>query len=173
MSLDERVQSRSLRGYRLQRSQVVGGTLSEVFAFFKDPYNLEAITPPWLGFRILEATDREVRLGTRIRYDLRLHGIPLRWESRIAEYADNSLFADEQVTGPYRRWYHRHLFREVPGGVAIEDAVDYELPLGALGRIAHAVAVRRQLRAIFDHRARAIGARFPLQPAQSGQAVLP
>jgi hypothetical protein len=159
--------------YRLERRQVVGGSLGEVFAFFKDPRNLEALTPPWLGFRILESTDREVRLGTRIRYSLRLHGIPLRWESRIAEYVEGERFADEQLTGPYRRWYHRHLFREAPGGVAIEDAVDYELPLGILGRIAHAVAVRGQLRAIFDYRARAMSERFPLQAADaSGQAVM-
>jgi ligand-binding SRPBCC domain-containing protein len=159
--------------YRLQRRQVVGGTLPEVFAFFKDPHNLEAITPPWLGFRILGSTERAVRAGTRIRYRLRLHGIPLSWESRITEYDENVMFADEQVTGPYRTWYHRHLFHAVLGGVAIEDAVRYEMPLGVLGRIAHALAVRRQLQAIFDHRARTIAGIFPLQPALTGQAATP
>ena len=159
--------------YQLYRRQVVGGTVPEVFAFFKDPHNLEAITPPWLGFRILEATDREVQAGTRIRYQLRLHGIPMSWESRIAEYAENRMFADEQVTGPYRRWYHRHLFHEAPGGVAIEDIVEYRLPFGILGRLAHVMAVRRQLRGIFDYRGRCMAQRFPPQPAAIGQAVMP
>jgi ligand-binding SRPBCC domain-containing protein len=159
--------------YRLHRRQIVGGTVPEVFAFFKDPHNLEAITPPWLGFRILEATDREVRTGTRIRYRLRLHGIPLSWESRIAEYAEGRMFADEQVTGPYRRWYHRHLFEEVPGGVGIEDIVDYQLPFGPLGRLAHALAVRRQLRRIFAFREQRIAQLFPYQQAPSGQEVIP
>jgi ligand-binding SRPBCC domain-containing protein len=157
--------------YRLERHQVVGGTLAEVFAFFKDPHNLEAITPPWLGFSVFKATDREVHAGTRIRYRLRLHGIPLQWESCITEYAENAMFADKQVTGPYRMWHHRHLFREVTGGVRIEDIVDYEMPLGVLGRLVHALAVRRQLRAIFDYRAEKIGNRFFLQPAPTLQAV--
>jgi ligand-binding SRPBCC domain-containing protein len=147
--------------YRLQRKQVVGGDLAEVFGFFKSPRNLEAITPPWLGFRVLETTDREVGEGTRIRYALRLHGIPLRWESRISEYVENEMFADEQLVGPYRHWYHRHLFRSVPGGVAIEDIVDYQLPFGMLGRVAHSVIVRRQLRGIFDYRAKVMSDRFP------------
>jgi ligand-binding SRPBCC domain-containing protein len=160
--------------HRLERSQVVGGTLEEVFDFFRDPRNLESITPPWLGFRILGSTDDIVRVGTRIRYRLRLHGIPMRWESRIAEYTENVSFADEQLSGPYRRWYHRHVFRAVEGGVAIDDIVDYELPLGPLGRLAHALVVRRQLATIFDHRARVMRECFPLtrpQPATSGRGA--
>ncbi len=151
--------------YRLHRTQIVGGTLPEVFAFFRDPANLGTITPPWLGFEIVHATDTQVRVGTRIRYRLRMYGLPLRWESHIAEYVENERFADEQVVGPYRFWYHRHLFRAVPGGVAIEDVVTYALPLGPLGRMAHALGVRRQLDTIFDYRARAMAARFPLPSA--------
>ncbi len=39
----------------LQRTQLVPRGLEETFAFFAEPRNLEAITPPWLHFRILEA----------------------------------------------------------------------------------------------------------------------
>lgn len=157
--------------YRLHRRQVVGGSLPAVFAFFQDPGNLEHITPPWLGFRVLSATDPAVRLGTRIRYRLHLYGLPLRWESRITEYEENRWFADEQVVGPYRRWYHRHVFSEAPGGVVVEDTVEYALPFGILGPLAHAVAVQRQLAAIFDYRSRAMQQRFPHRPAGAGQGV--
>lgn len=151
--------------FRLERTQTVGGTLAEVFAFFKDHRNLEAITPPWMGFRILGATDEEVGPGTRIRYRIRVNGIPMGWESLIAEYREGQMFADEMLTGPYRRWYHQHRFREVEGGIEITDQVDYELPLGALGRLAHWLFVRRQLDAIFAHRQAAMARRFPLPQA--------
>jgi ligand-binding SRPBCC domain-containing protein len=160
------------RLHRLHRTQIVRGDLDEVFGFFKSPHNLEAITPPWLGFRVLHATDAEVRQGTRIAYRLRLHGIPMRWESRITEYVENERFADEQLAGPYRHWYHRHLFRRVPGGVAIEDVVDYRLPFGVLGRAAHALLVRRELSRIFDHRARVIGERFPARAGGEAGTIL-
>jgi ligand-binding SRPBCC domain-containing protein len=139
--------------YVLHRRQVVPGALSEVFAFFSDPLNLETLTPPWLGFHIVDATDRPVRAGTRIRYRLRLHGLRLRWESRIVQYVDGEMFADEQVRGPYRHWYHTHRFRAVPGGVEIEDTVEYRLPLGILGRLVHTLSVKRQLERIFAFRA--------------------
>jgi len=157
--------------HRLHRRQVVGGDLSRVFDFFKSPYNLETITPPWLGFRVLDATDPEVREGTLISYSLRLHGIPVRWKSRIAEYAENERFADEQVVGPYRSWVHRHLFHAVPDGVEIEDVIEYQMPFGVLGRAAHAAFVRRQLERIFDHRTRVIGERFQISSAREGQGV--
>ncbi|MDQ2666496.1 MAG: SRPBCC family protein [Gemmatimonadota bacterium] len=154
--------------HTLVRTTLLPGSLEEVFAFFLEPRNLERITPPWLGFRITSTSDAEVREGTRIRYKLRLHGIPLSWESRITEYADNSHFADEQVTGPYARWYHRHSFRAVPGGVEMIDTVDYRLPFGPLGRLVHWLVVRRQLRSIFDYRTNAIHAVFPMSPGGAG-----
>ncbi|MBM4193756.1 MAG: SRPBCC family protein [Gemmatimonadetes bacterium] len=146
--------------YTLHRTQVVAQDLASVFAFFKDPHNLEAITPPWLRFRILMASDATVRAGTRIRYALRILGVPVQWESAITHYEENRAFADEQVVGPYRSWYHRHEFREVPGGVEIVDHVTYALPFGPLGRLVHALVVRHQLRAIFDYRAKRIRERF-------------
>jgi hypothetical protein len=146
--------------HRLQRTTVLPGSLPDIFAFFKDPHNLEAITPPWLRFRILSTTDAIVRRGTRIRYQLSLFGVPLTWESRIAEYADNSHFVDEQIAGPYARWYHRHVFRQVADGVEMTDDVEYRLPLGPLGRFVHWLVVRHQLRAIFDYRTAAIMKRF-------------
>jgi ligand-binding SRPBCC domain-containing protein len=129
--------------------------LAAAFGFFKNPYNLGALTPPWLHFRIVSVSDREIREGTRIRYGLRLHGVPLRWESVISEYAENAVFADRMVLGPYRHWHHRHEFLAVTGGTEIRDRVEYELPFGLLGRAADSL-VRRQLREIFDFRAAAI-----------------
>ncbi|MEO8275001.1 MAG: SRPBCC family protein [Thermoanaerobaculia bacterium] len=146
--------------YHLRQTAIIPGDLASVFAFFENPRNLEALTPPWLGFRILSTSDDTVRRGTRIRYRLRIAGIPLSWESRITEYEPGSHFADEQILGPYKRWYHRHSFRAVPAGVEMTDAVDYVLPLGPLGRLAHWLIVRHQLRAIFDHRTRIIRERF-------------
>lgn len=146
--------------HRLHRTVVVPGDIATVFEFFKNPRNLEAITPPWLGFRIMFTSDEVVRAGTRIRYRLRIGGIPMSWESRITEYVDQTHFADEQVTGPYTRWFHRHTFRTVPGGVEMTDDVDYTLPFGIIGRVVHWLVVRHQLRAIFDYRTTAITRTF-------------
>ena len=141
-----------MSGYRLERRQLLGGTLSDVFGFFEDPWNLKAITPPWLRFRVRSSTTDSVRLGTEIEYRLTWQLIPIRWRSRIAEYEEGRMFADEMLTGPYASWYHQHFFSEVPGGVEVVDIVEYGLPFGPLGSLVHRVFVSRQLEAIFDYR---------------------
>jgi ligand-binding SRPBCC domain-containing protein len=146
--------------FRLERRQVIPADRSAVFAFFQNPWNLEAITPPWLSFTVLAASDPVVREGTRIAYRLQWQVFPMRWESRITEYREGEYFADEMVRGPYRRWYHRHAFRDVAGGVEMRDEVEYALPLGCLGVLLHRMTIRGQLAAIFEYRALAIARRF-------------
>ncbi len=140
----------------LRRHQVVPGAPDEVFTFFESPKNLERITPPWLRFEIVESTDEHIRVGTEISYRLRWQGLPMRWRTRIAECEPGTMFADEMTQGPYARWCHRHLFTPVPSGVEVVDIVEYELPLGWLGRWVHAALIRAQLEAIFDYRRDAV-----------------
>ncbi len=151
---------RNGKRFLLSRKQIVPADLAAVFAFFKDPSNLAEITPPWLNFQMRWASDRVVRKGTRIRYHIRWLGVPLLWESCIARYVENVCFADEMVVGPYKSWYHLHTFRPVAEGVQMSDRVEYALPFGPLGLVAHAAVVRRQVDGIFEYRARRIGELF-------------
>ena len=105
---------------------------TEVFEFFSRAENLEALTPPWLHFSILSPAPIEMQAGTRIRYRLRLHGIPLRWESEITAWEPPHRFVDEQRRGPYDRWIHEHEFEDNEEGTTIRDTVQYSLPGGLL-----------------------------------------
>ena len=140
----------------LNRKQIVPGNISDVFKFFENPLNLEKITPPWLHFRVLSSTDTQVHLGTKISYRLYWQVFPLSWSSEISEYRQDVFFADEMTRGPYRSWYHRHLFRSVEGSVEMTDTVQYSLPLGPIGNLVHAIIIRQQLESIFDYRKQAI-----------------
>jgi ligand-binding SRPBCC domain-containing protein len=137
----------------LQREQLVPRAIDEVFAFYSDARILEAITPPWLGFRILSPGPIVMRPGTRIHYQIRLRGLPLRWVTEIQTWKPPHEFADVQLQGPYRLWHHTHRFAPVEGGTLVCDVVRYILPFGPLGRLAHTWIVRSDLEAIFDYRA--------------------
>lgn len=146
--------------YHLTRSQLITRPLPEVFAFFAAAENLEAITPTYLRFRIATPQPIEMRAGTRIDYALSLWGLPMRWRTRITIWEPDVRFVDEQESGPYALWHHLHEFEAVEGFTRMRDRVDYQLPLGPLGSLAHALVVRRSLDAIFDYRRRAIAERF-------------
>lgn len=144
-----------MRAYELVRDQLVPRPVDEVFAFFAQARNLERITPPWLRFEVV--TDPgPLAPGTLIEYRLRLHGLPLRWISRIEEWEAGRGFVDRQLRGPYRLWHHRHEFVPCGGSTVVRDRVRYALPLGRLGAGAHAI-VRRDLDRIFDFRREAVG----------------
>lgn len=143
----------------LTRVQPVPRPRDEVFAFFSDPANLARITPSWLGFRMVSAPGA-MREGLLIDYRIRPLGIPQRWRSAITVWDPPHRFVDEQVVGPYRSWHHLHEFAAAEGGTEIRDSVRYGLPLGLLGRLAHALVVRRQLEAIFAFRERVIAELF-------------
>jgi ligand-binding SRPBCC domain-containing protein len=154
--------------YVLERSLVVPRSPAEVFPFFTDAANLERLTPKFLGFTILTPAPMEVKPGTVIDYRIRLNGVPLRWRTRIEEVVPNERFVDVQVRGPYKSWRHIHTFRPVPGGTALGDRVEYELPLGPLGALAHALVVKRQLRAIFDYRTQVMRELFGESASRAG-----
>jgi ligand-binding SRPBCC domain-containing protein len=145
-----------MRIHELVREQRVARPLEEVFEFFARAGNLERITPPWLSFGLLSQEPIEMRLGTLIRYRLRLHGVPLRWTSRIEQWEPGRVFADRQVEGPYRLWHHQHEFWRSDGKTLVRDRVRYALPLGTLGELGHALFVRRDLERIFRYRHEAV-----------------
>jgi ligand-binding SRPBCC domain-containing protein len=142
-----------LNEYFLHREQFIPRPIDEVFAFFADAANLETITPPWLNFHILPPLPAVLTTGSRIRYRLRWHGLSIRWLTEIHGWNPPTEFVDVQIRGPYLRWHHTHRFESADGGTRMRDSVRYALPLGLLGRMAHALVVGRNLQAIFDYRA--------------------
>jgi hypothetical protein len=130
--------------------------LPEVFKFFEEPRNLARITPPQLGFEVTTPGPIEMRKGAVIDYTIRWLGLPMKWRTLITDYEPPLRFVDEQVRGPYRHWRHHHDFKEADGACIISDLVEYELPCGLFGRIAHTLIVGKQLKQIFAFRQRAI-----------------
>lgn len=124
----------------------------EVFAFFADAGNLEAITPPWLHFHIATPRPIAMRQGALIDYRLRLRGIPIRWKTEITAWDPPHRFVDEQLRGPYRLWIHEHVFEKDGEGTIVEDYVRYAVPFGPLGYLANRLLVARDLRGIFGYR---------------------
>ena len=143
-----------MRTCLLERAQTIPRSLKETFAFFSDAYNLERITPPFLRFRILTPPPIKMEEGALIEYRLRLFGAPIHWHTLIESWTPDESFVDTQIKGPYALWRHTHSFEEIgPRQVLMRDLVEYRLPFGVLGGIAHRLFIKHWLEEIFDYRA--------------------
>jgi ligand-binding SRPBCC domain-containing protein len=123
--------------------------VEEVFAFFANARNLQAITPDWLNFEVLTPEPIAMRQGALIDYRLRLRGFPIRWTTEITAWEPPVRFVDEQRRGPYRIWIHEHRFKSRDGGTLATDLVRYNPPGGWL---IDCLFVRKDVEAIFRYR---------------------
>jgi len=141
--------------------QFVARPIEEVFDFFSDAHNLERITPPFLKFQVLRTSTPAIEEGTLIDYKLSLHGLPMRWQSRIESWVAGERFVDVQVKGPYQEWHHTHEFEAFGDGTIVRDRVRYRLPMGGFGDAIGGPLVQRDVQQIFEFRHQKIAEIFP------------
>jgi len=143
----------NMKIYTLHTKQNLPISLEEAWAFLSDPKNLKAITPDYMGFHILSGADRPMYPGQIIQYIVTpVMGVKTKWVTEITHVKDRQYFVDEQRFGPYALWHHKHFLKEIPGGVEMEDIVDYKIPLGILGQLVHPLIVKPKLDEIFAFR---------------------
>jgi ligand-binding SRPBCC domain-containing protein len=56
--------------------------------------------------------------------------------------------------GPFAVWRHEHRFEPHARGCRLVDAIEYEPPLGLLGRLVAPLAIVPRLRKMFEYRHR-------------------
>ena len=98
--------------------------------------------------------------GTVIDYTIKLIFFRVRWQTLITSYVPTKSFTDEQMKGPYVFWHHTHNFKQTDYGVEVTDQIRYVVPFGILGRLAHWLWIRHDLKHIFEHRTTVIGNLF-------------
>lgn len=136
----------------LRSAVVVPAPVEQAFAYFADPANLDASTPPWVDFRVLSPlpTAGHLASGDVLDYRIRICRIPVRWRSRIEDWAAPTSFVDHQLRGPYRHWHHLHEFEpDGPNRTIMRDIVHFRSPFAS---VADPLFVLPALRRIFAWR---------------------
>jgi ligand-binding SRPBCC domain-containing protein len=146
----------------LKTAQLLPVSLEEAWAFFSSPANLNDITPETMSFRVLSELPEKIYPGLIINYKVApVFRIPLNWTTEITHVSEGVYFVDEQRSGPYHIWHHEHHFEEREGGVLMTDILHYDIGKWLLGRIAGALYVDAQVKAIFDYRYKKLERIFP------------
>lgn len=140
--------------HQFYREQQLNCDIKTAWKFFSSANNLSEITPKDMKFVVLTTFENdEIYEGMIIDYFVSpLFGIKMKWQTEIIHVDFQKSFTDFQKKGPYKLWHHFHEFIENENGVLMKDTVDYELPFGFLGEIAHGIIVKKKLEDIFNYR---------------------
>lgn len=139
--------------YTFHKKQNFPISIDQAWDFLSNPRNLKTITPDYMSFDILSNIDRPMYAGQIIQYIVTpVLGIKTKWVTEITHVKEKEYFVDEQRFGPYALWHHKHFIKEIPGGVEMEDIIDYKVPMGILGQLANPILVKPKLEEIFSYR---------------------
>ena len=139
--------------FRLSSKQKLPISIEEAWEFLSNPKNLKTITPDYMGFKIISGADKPMFAGQIIQYLVTpLTILKTNWVTEITHVIHHKYFVDEQRFGPYALWHHKHFIKEIPGGVEMEDIIDYKIPFGAIGRLMHPFIIKPKLTEIFNYR---------------------
>jgi ligand-binding SRPBCC domain-containing protein len=90
--------------------------------------------------------------GIHIKYRIALAGIPMFWKTLISKWNPPYEFVDEQLSGPYTIWHHRHTFEEVNGQTKMTDTITYQSKGWILAPFLHWLFVDKKVKEIFEYR---------------------
>ena len=139
--------------YTVEAKQFVPLSTQEAWDFFSKPANLKLLTPPEMNMRMTNEEEIEMYPGMVISYKVApLLGISLPWTSEITQVKKGEYFIDSMIEGPFKIWHHQHFFKSVEGGTEITDIVNYQVPLGPLGKLFHPLLVKNRVAGIFEYR---------------------
>src|SRR6185295_10670103 len=137
---------------KFQKESLIRASAEQVFAFHEQPDVLSLLMPPWESARVIQAA-RISDVGAQAIIETRIFGpITARWIAEHTVYEPPRLFEDVQVKGPFRSWRHRHIIEPHADGAMLRDEIDYEPPLGFLGRAVASLVVESRLKKLFDYR---------------------
>jgi len=163
----------NVRLYQLHATQTLPAPQPQVWEFLSHPANLKVITPAHMGFHILSGGDRPMFPGQIIQYRVSpFPGYSTKWVTEITHLREGSYFVDEQRSGPYALWHHKHFLRPVHGGTEMEDIIDYKVPFGLFGQWAHTFLIKKQLQIIFTYREQKLKDLFGSMDAFPGKTDL-
>lgn len=129
---------------------------SDVFAWHQSPKALKTLIPPWEKVTV-EQVPASLANGAVAVLVLHVGPFKLRWVARHRDFIDRGEqggeFTDEQVSGPFASWVHRHVVRATGStSCVLEDRIEYSVRLGWLGETIAGWHVRKKLARMFDYR---------------------
>lgn len=134
------------------KESIIAAAPEKVFAFHELPDAFERLMPPWEKATVIQKADI-TKPGSRAVVEMKILGlIPARWIAEHTKYEPPNMFEDKQISGPFKSWRHRHIILPHPEGAVLRDEIEFEPPMGFLGRPFVPFLVLPKLEKMFAYR---------------------
>ncbi|MEH2275643.1 MAG: SRPBCC family protein [Nostoc sp.] len=134
-----------------KHSSVINALPEVVWKFHERPDILQLLNPPWQPVQVVRR-EGGLNVGAITEFRLFLGPLPLTWLARHTVCEKYRLFADEQISGPFESWVHRHEFEPENGKTRLTDAISFSMPGGGTVEFVSGWLVQVQLEAMFRYR---------------------
>ncbi|MGI9240804.1 MAG: TIGR01777 family oxidoreductase [Verrucomicrobiales bacterium] len=135
------------------RTSLVDASADALGVWHHSPGAFRRLVPPWVRYKIIE---EPAALKNGVRSIVKTRLAPLVWSKWVAELKEvtpGGDFSDVQLKGPFAHWYHQHRFiAQGSEKSQLNDAIEYRLPLGRVGKFFGGWHVERQLAQLFRYR---------------------
>ncbi|CAN5647211.1 hypothetical protein BH20ACI3_BH20ACI3_36980 [soil metagenome] len=139
---------------RFVKESLIRASQERVFAFHEQLEALVLLLPPWENARVIQSAMIS-EVGARAIVETRILGpITVQWIAEHIVYDPPHMFEEVQIKGPFRSWRHRHVVQPHKDGATLRDEIDYEPPLGFVGRAFAPLVIENRLGKLFDYRHR-------------------
>lgn len=136
------------------KESIIKAAPERVFGFHEEPDAFERLTPPWESVEVVQKADIS-KVGSQAILETKIFGLfPARWVAEHTRYDPPREFVDVQVSGPFKKWRHRHIVKPHPDGAILRDEIEFEPPFSIFGRLAAPLAVLPKLEKMFEYRHR-------------------
>lgn len=134
------------------KESVIRATPERVFAFHELPDAFLRLVPPWEDAKIVQKADISV-IGSQAIIEMKILGsITARWVAEHTAYDPPRYFEDIQISGPFKRWRHRHIIEPHIEGAVLIDEIEYEPPMSFLGALTAPFLIVPKIEKMFDYR---------------------
>ena len=134
------------------KESVICAAPEKVFAFHELADAIERLIPPWENAKIIQKADIST-IGSRAIIQQKIFGIiPSRWVAEHTAYDQPHMFEDNQISGPFKEWRHRHIIEPHPDGALLRDEIEFEPPFSIFGSIAAPLVIIPKLEKMFAYR---------------------
>jgi len=124
---------------KVERSILLNAPVEQVFDYMADVHSNVEYIPGMIDVRDIQETPDYV--GTHFKWTYKMAGIKFDGETTVLEWEQYKRVVTDSKGGIKAKWYFT--FGREAAGSKLSIAVEYEVPMPVLGKLAEAV-VRRQ-----------------------------